>query len=91
MKLTAKQKLLNFLSKTDGFNTLSVAQARARFGIQNVTARIHELRNEGYPIYTNTRSRGDGSKVAVYRIGSASRSLKRDLRSRGVKLQSIAA
>jgi len=91
MKLTAKQKLLNFLSKTDGFNTLSVAQARARFGIQNVTARIHELRNEGYPIYTNTRSRGDGSKVAVYRIGTPSREMKRDYRARGIKLQSIAA
>ena len=46
MKLTAKQRLLNFLSKKDGYNTFSVAQAQSRFGIKNVAARISELRQE---------------------------------------------
>jgi hypothetical protein len=35
-KLSAKQKILNYLSKTSGYNTLSTAQARARFGIKNL-------------------------------------------------------
>jgi len=61
-KLSAKQRLINFLSKKDGYNTLSTAQARARFGIQNVSARIDELRQEGHVIYTNTKTRADGSK-----------------------------
>jgi hypothetical protein len=87
--MNSKQKILNFLTKTDGFNTLSVAQARARFNIHNVAARVHELREDGYPIYTNTRTRGDGSKVAVYRIGTPSRAMKRDLRNRGIKLQTV--
>jgi Helix-turn-helix domain len=74
-KLSAKQKLLNFLSKKSGYNSLSVAQARARFGIVNVAARIEELRKEGHCIYTNTKVRGDGSKVSVYRIGAPTKSM----------------
>jgi predicted transcriptional regulator len=76
-KLSAKEKILNYLSKTDGYNTLSVAQARARFGIQNVSARVEELRKEGHVIYTNTKSRGDGSKVSVYRMGKPTKSMVR--------------
>jgi predicted transcriptional regulator len=76
-KLSAKEKILNYLSKTEGYNTLSVAQARARFGIQNVSARVEELRKEGHVIYTNTKSRGDGSKVAVYRMGKPTKSMVR--------------
>jgi predicted transcriptional regulator len=76
-KLSAKEKILNYLSKTEGYNTLSTAQARARFGIQNVSARIDELRQEGHVIYTNTKTRGDGSKVSVYRIGTPTKSMVR--------------
>ena len=77
MKLSAKQRILNFLSKKQGYNTLSVAQARARFGVQNVAARIEELRQEGHCIYTNTKRRADGSKVSVYRIGAPTRAMVR--------------
>ena len=76
-KLSAKQKILNYLSKSEGYNTLSVAQARARFGIQNVSARIEELRQEGNVIYTNTKRRADGSKVSVYRIGTPTKAMVR--------------
>jgi predicted transcriptional regulator len=82
-KLSAKEKILNYLSKTEGYNTLSVAQARARFGIQNVSARVEELRKEGHVIYTNTKSRGDGSKVAVYRMGKPTKSMVRTAISAG--------
>jgi len=77
MKLSAKQRILNYLSKSEGYNTLSVAQARARFGIQNVAARIDELRQEGHCIYTNTKRRADGSKVSVYRIGAPTKAMVR--------------
>ena len=76
-QLSAKAKILNFLSKTDGYNTLTTAQARARFGIMNVGARIDELRQEGNVIYTNTRSRADGSKVKSYRLGKPTKALVR--------------
>jgi predicted ArsR family transcriptional regulator len=70
---SAKQKILDYLSKTDGYNTLTVAQARARFGINNVAARIDELRSEGYSIYTNTRTLEDGRKIQFYRMGTPSK------------------
>ena len=76
-KTSAKQKILNYLSKEEGYNTLSVAQARARFGIQNVTARIDELRQEGHCIYTNTKRRANGSKVSVYRLGKPTKTMVR--------------
>jgi hypothetical protein len=88
-KQTAKQKMLKTLSKTSGYNTFSTAQARARFGVKNVSARIAELRKEGYAIYTNIRNRANGTKVAVYRLGKPSRSFKARCRSMGVRPQTV--
>jgi predicted transcriptional regulator len=86
MTTSAKTKILNFLNKTEGYNTLTVAQARARFGIQNVSARIEELRKEGHVIYTNTKTRGDGSKVASYRLGKPTKAMVRAALKTGYSL-----
>ena len=67
--MSANDKILKFLSKQGGYNTLTVAQARARFGIENVSARIDELRSEGHCIYTNTKTLSDGRRVSFYRLG----------------------
>jgi hypothetical protein len=72
---SAKQKMLNYLSKTEGYNTFSVAQGRKLFGILNVSARIDELRQEGHCIYTNKVTKNDGSKVNVYRLGTPTKAL----------------
>jgi hypothetical protein len=85
-QLSAKAKILSYLSKTDGYNTLTTAQARARFGISNVAARIDELRQEGNVIYTNTKTRGDGSKVQSYRLGKPTKALVRAAFSAGYSL-----
>lgn len=82
-QISAKQKILNYLSKTDGYNTLTTAQARARFGIQNVSARIDELRQEGHCIYTNTVKRSDGTKVKAYRIGKPTKAMVKAALSAG--------
>ena len=71
-RVSAKSRVLAFLTKTTGYNTLSVKQAQARFGILNVSATIAQLRAEGYAIYTNMKRRGDGSPVAIYRLGRPS-------------------
>lgn len=68
-KMTAKEKILATLSKKDGYNTFTTAQARARFGITNVAARINELREEGYAIYTNTKKLANGRTISFYRMG----------------------
>ena len=74
-KLSAKQRMLNALSKPEGYNTFTVEQARRRFGIQNVSARIDELRKEGNVIYTNTKKRADGTSFNVYRMGKPTKAL----------------
>lgn len=88
--MNVKEKMLRFLTKDEGRNTFSVRQAQHMWNITNVGARIHELRQDGYPIYTNVRFRADGTAVAVYRLGTPSKSMKRYARAKGIKLQKVA-
>jgi len=81
--MNVKTKILNYLSKADGYNTLTTAQARARFGISNVAARIEELRKEGHCIYTNTKYLEDGRKISFYRMGKPTKSLVKAALSAG--------
>ena len=74
MKKSAKEKILNHLSKNESYG-LTVQQARAKFGIQNVSARIDELRQEGHVIYTNSKKRADGTRFNIYRMGKPTKAL----------------
>jgi len=69
--MSVKQKILNYLSKPTGQNTLTVAQARARFGVANVSARISELRKEGHKIETLTK-KSSGRTVSYYGLAQKS-------------------
>ena len=62
MRLSAKSRILSSLNK----NPLSVRQARARYHISNVSARVAELRQDGYDIMTVKRADG----VRVYQFPS---------------------
>jgi hypothetical protein len=85
-KLSAKQRMLNALSKTEGYNTFTTEQARRRFGITNVAARIDELRQEGHVIYTNTKYNAEGVKVSYYRMGKPTKALVRAALKSGYNL-----
>ena len=73
--MSAKEKILKFLSKDGPYNTLTAAQARARFGIANVGARIEELRAEGYCIYTNKKTLADGRRITYYKLGKPTKEM----------------
>ena len=73
-KLSAKQRILNALKQTEGYNTFTVKAAQNRFGISNVSARIEELRKEGNVIYTNTRNTEAG-KISYYRLGTPTKAM----------------
>jgi predicted ArsR family transcriptional regulator len=73
--MSAKEKILNYLSKEGPYNTLTVAQAKSRFGISNVGARIEELRAEGHCIYTNKKTLSNGKTITYYRLGKPSREM----------------
>ena len=87
--MSAKNKILAYLSKEGTYNTLTTAQAQAKFGIQNVGARINELREDGHAIYLNQRTLADGRKVQFYRLGTPTKRMVaaglRALRQHGVK------
>ena len=74
-KVSAKQKILNALKQTGGYNTFTVKSAQRRFGIKNVSARIDELRQEGHVIYTNTRYTESGEKISFYRLGTPTKAM----------------
>lgn len=73
--MSAKQKILTYLSKDSGYNTLTAAQIRARFGITNVGARIEELRAEGHCIYTNKKTLSDGRQITYYKLGKPTKAM----------------
>lgn len=68
--MTAKQKVLNYLSKDSEYNTLTAAKMQSVFGVANPSATINELRNEGHAIYLNSRINSNGDKVSFYRLGT---------------------
>jgi len=82
-QLSAKEKMLATLKKSEGYNTFTTAQAQSRFGISNVSARIDELRQEGHCIYTNTKTLDNGRKIKFYRLGTPSKALVRAALSAG--------
>ena len=68
--MTAKQKVLNYLSKDSDYNTLTAQKMQSVFGVANPSATINELRNDGHAIYLNTRINSNGEKVSFYRLGT---------------------
>jgi hypothetical protein len=86
--MTAKQKVLNYLSKNSEYNTLTANKMQKVFGVANPSATINELRNEGHAIYLNSRV-VNGEKVSFYRLGTPTKRMIAAgilaLRSNGVR------
>lgn len=69
---TQSEKILKYL---EGGRTLTSKQARSRFGIQCLRARISELRSEGYNIVTEEVTyRDTGANGVKYSLGRTRRS-----------------
>jgi hypothetical protein len=64
--MSQNDRLVRYLA---GGRTISAAEARSRFGIKNLRARIDDLRNEGFCVYTNRGER------TTYRLGRPSRAM----------------
>ena len=52
---------------------ITQVQARKRFGITNVRARMSELRQAGYAIYLNEKTTANGRTIKAYRLGTPTR------------------
>ena len=66
MTTTQNDKVLRYLTKGQ---TLTSKQARSRFGVQNLRARIFELREIGHKIVTNPVTyRDTGAMGVAYKL-----------------------
>ena len=68
--MTQNDKIISFLVNGNGKNRkLTVEQARQKWGVQNLRARICELRDRGHEIETTTTKRS-GRVVTAYTMNS---------------------
>lgn len=69
---TAVSQNAKLLRRLSSGKNLTVSEARAKYGIARLAARIHELRNLGFPIFTNKvrvkAGAGRGRAVTAYRL-----------------------
>jgi hypothetical protein len=54
---------------------LTAAQASKRFGVGNLAAEASRIRQNGYAVYANTRTAGNGVTVTEYEMGKPSREI----------------
>lgn len=66
-------KTFKLLSVLENGEKVTAAQARKRFGIQNIRAEASRLRQAGFAVYANPRKAGNGVQVTEYRIGRPAR------------------
>lgn len=69
-KTSKTARVLSFLKK--GYD-LTEGQAKARFGISNMSAVASYLRHQGYAIYCNRKTLASGQVASVYKHGVATR------------------
>jgi hypothetical protein len=54
---------------------LTQAEASKRFGVKNLAAEASRIRQNGYAVYSNTRTAGNGVTVTEYELGMPSREI----------------
>ena len=71
-KETKTYKVFNALYNGE---KLTQAQATKRFGVKNLSAEASRIRQNGYAIYSKTRTAGNGVTVTEYEMGKPSREI----------------
>ncbi len=69
---TKTYKVFNALYNGD---KLTAAQAQKRFGVKNLAAEASRIRANGYAVYANSRTAGNGVTVTEYEMGNPSREI----------------
>lgn len=55
--------------------TLTASQAQKRFGVKNLAAEASRIRQNGYAVYSKSRTAGNGVTVTEYEMGNPSREI----------------
>ena len=54
---------------------LTASQAQKQYGVKNISAEVSRIRQNGYAVYANTRTAGNGVTVTEYVMGQPSREI----------------
>ena len=55
--------------------SLTQSEATKRFGVKNLAAEASRIRQNGYAVYANSRTAGNGVTVTEYEMGKPSREI----------------
>lgn len=70
--MSKQAKLLNYLSTGA---EVTARQIAGSFGLKNPHDAIHQLRNQGYCVYSNKATLANGTETTKYRIGKPTRKM----------------
>lgn len=71
--INTNTKTFKLFTALRGGESVSAAEARKRFDIQNIRAEATRIRQSGYAVYANRRVAGNNVAVTEYVIGTPSR------------------
>jgi hypothetical protein len=83
-RLTSKGKTMkHFNPETKTFKVFSALQSgkaltasqATKMGVKNLSAEVSRIRSNGFAVYTNSRTAGNGVQVTEYVLGKPSRKL----------------
>ena len=76
MKFISKEtKTYKIFTALKAGEKLTASQAEKRFGVKNLSAEASRIRSNGYAVYANTRTAGNGVTVTEYEMGNPSREI----------------
>ena len=73
--MTNTTKTAKVIAALEDGAELTAKQINARFGVKNARAMVSALRMQGYPVYGNQRTNGNGATSVKYRLGTPTRSV----------------
>lgn len=76
MKLISKDtKTFKVFTALYNGEKLTASDAAKRFGVKNLSAEASRIRQNGYAVYSKTRTAGNGVVVTEYEMGKPSRKI----------------
>ncbi len=74
-RLSKDTKTFKVFTALSSGEKLTASEAKKRFGVGNLAAEASRLRQNGYAVYANQRTAGNGVVVTEYEMGRPSREI----------------
>ena len=74
-RINLETKTGKIFSALQAGEKLTASQALKRFGVKNLSAEASRIRQNGYAVYANSRTAGNGVTVTEYELGRPSRQI----------------